>query len=204
MPWAAIIPAVAAVGGAAISSSANNRATDAQVASNERGIEEQRRQFDITQKNFAPFLETGQQANQTLKDILLNGASFNATDLPGYEQYKQAGLDAVERSGYARGQGLSGRTLASLYNQGQAFDYGVSNDYLNRISNLSGGGQTSASNLGAFGQNNVNSISNLLNNQGNARASGIQNNSQNFNNLLQNLGTNAVANEAGIRSSLGI
>lgn len=189
MPWQAIIPAVASVGGAFLTNKSNNKAIDAQVASNEAAIGEQRRQFDITQKNFAPFLKTGTQANQRLRDILLNGASVNATQLPGYDQYKQAGLDAVERSGYAHGQGLSGRTLASLYNQGQAFDYGVSNDYLNRIASLAGGGQTSASSLGAYGQNNANNISNLLNAQGDARATGAHNSAANWNNLFQNLGT---------------
>jgi hypothetical protein len=194
MPWNVIIPAVGAIGGALIGGKSQSKATRAQVEAGEAGIAETARQFDLTRSDLAPFLETGTQASQKLRDVLLGGTALDAPSLPGYEQYKKAGLEAAEGSAFGRGQGLSGRTLASLYNQGQAFDYGASSDYLNRLQSLSGAGQTAGTHIGAFGAQKAGRISDLLTGQGEARASGAKAQGKNLTDLFQNLGTTVLSN----------
>lgn len=168
------------IGGGVDSSQNAGKAADAsleaarlQDVALQRGIDESGRQFDLSRADQLPFLQTGQQADSRLRDILLNGAPINAAQIPGLEQAKQAGLAATEGSAFANRQGLSGRTLASLYNQGQQFDFAASSDFLNRLQNLSGRGQTSAANLGALGANKSSNVANLLAAQGDVRASGV-------------------------------
>jgi len=181
-------PAGAAVGakiGGSIGSGADTIRTSgrAQEASREaareqelalgQGITEQRTGFGATREDIAPFLETGQQADQRLRDILLGNTALTAPDIPGLEQAREAGLSAVEGSAFANRQGLSGRTLASLFNQGQAFDFGASTDFLNRLQNLSGRGLTAATTTGQFRSQKSSNVANLLASQGDVRASGI-------------------------------
>lgn len=70
MPWGV----AAAVGGSVISgvlgSDASDDAADAQERSSQASIDEQRRQFDISQQNLQPWLQTGAQANYRLADYL--------------------------------------------------------------------------------------------------------------------------------------
>lgn len=174
--FAALAVAAIKVGGSILASSkASKAATEAaelQSGALESGIEEQQRQFDLTRGDFAPFLETGTQADLRLRNILLGGTALNAPDIPGLERAKQAGLEAVEGSAFAKRQGLSGRTLASLFNQGQAFDFAASTDFLNRLQSLSGRGQTAAAQVGGFGAQKASNVANLLSEQGDVRASG--------------------------------
>ena len=159
--------------GSSKASGASREAAQIQSQAAAAATAEERRQFDITQQNLQPFLQEGQGAAGRLGDILLRGGELNAPDIPGLEQARAAGLEAVEGSAFARGQGLSGRTLASLFNQGQSFDFGASSDFLNRLSSLSGGGQTAATNLGALGGQSAGRVGNLLQQGGEARASGV-------------------------------
>ena len=159
--------------GAEKASAASKEAARVQEEAAQAAIAEERRQFDKTEANIAPFLAEGTGAVGKLCDVLLRGAPLEAPDIPGLEQARAAGLEAVEGSAFAKGEGLSGRTLASLFNQGQAFDFGASSDFLNRLSSLSGGGQTAATNLGSIGANKAGRVGNLLKDKGESRASGV-------------------------------
>lgn len=70
MSWAAVAGAAVGVVGSAISADAAGGAADAQAAGGQLSIGEQRRQFDIAQKNQKPFLETGTNANRRLAYLL--------------------------------------------------------------------------------------------------------------------------------------
>lgn len=86
MPWGAVIGAAATVVGGAMSADAAGDAADAQRASSDAAIAEQRRQFDVAQTNQKPFLETGTAANQRLAYLLglnTNGAGTTAPNLEG-------------------------------------------------------------------------------------------------------------------------
>lgn len=159
--------------GAAKSSSDAKAAAAAQLASTEKAIAEQRRQFDITQSNLQPFLRRGNVAGHRLSSILFGSTKFDPNSIPGFTEALDQGLKSTERSAFAQGQGLSGRTLASLFNQAQGASYNAFNNYANQLAGVAGTGQTAGTNLGTFGSNNSSTIGNLLTQGGNARASGI-------------------------------
>jgi len=72
---------------------------------------------------------------------------------PGFEFQQEQGINAIERMAAARGNRLGGATLkeAGRYATGLASqDYG---NYMNRLSGMSGTGQTGAAQQGVLGQN---------------------------------------------------
>lgn len=150
-----------------LGSSASKRAARAQEQATQASIAEQRRQFDITQQNMQPWLETGRNALATLQDP----NAFQQS--PGYNFLQQQGMQGIERSAAARGGAASGNALKALaqFNTGLAQqDYG---NWWNRQAGLAGVGQAAATNLGNFGAQTANNVSNSLMAGGDARASGI-------------------------------
>lgn len=107
MPW---ISTAISVGGSllggAMSDSASGRAADAGAASTAEAIAEQRRQFDITQQNNAPFLNTGKAANARLAALLGVGPKQTTAFTPmGLEEFSLANIgkyatSADTRAGY--------------------------------------------------------------------------------------------------------
>lgn len=71
MPWISIVGAVAGqVIGGAMGDKSAGKAADAQTQASEAAIAEQRRQFDLTRGDFAPYQATGQAANARLASLL--------------------------------------------------------------------------------------------------------------------------------------
>jgi hypothetical protein len=70
MPWAAAAAAAAAIGGAAMQSNSAKKASTAQGRSEERALEEQRRQYDLTRADTAPYREGGAAAVSRISDLL--------------------------------------------------------------------------------------------------------------------------------------
>lgn len=179
--------ATAIVGGSVISgiigSNASKSAANAQVKSDAAAIAEQRRQFDITQQNFAPWLSAGK--NALAQEQSLNKGDFSSFYAsPDYNFTRTEGMRGLEQSAAARGGAFSGNALKALseYNQGLASQqYG---NFYNRIANIAGNGQQTAQNLAVVGQNSANSISGLLGAQGDARASGIMGSANSWSNAL--------------------
>lgn len=197
------VAAGAAVLGAVNSSNAAGDAADAQTQSSAAAIAEQQREFDITQANQQPFINTGTAANAKLSDLL--GTSGNTT-ASGYgslmQPFTQADLnnDPVYNSGLQFGlnQGTasinqhalqtgnydSGATLKALtqyandYGSTKANDsynrYNTTNSQIyNQLAGISGTGQTAVNQVATTGANTANQISTNLTGAGNARAAGI-------------------------------
>lgn len=200
-------PVGAAIGGSIGSaldgSDAASSAADAQVAASNAAIGEQRRQFDINQKNQKPFLDTGTAANQRLRQLLGVDSSytgsdsgsllkrFSSSDLendPVYQNGLKFGLDqgtgAINARGIATGSYDSGATLKALTRY--ATDYGTTKanesynrfntdntNIYNRLAGVSGAGQTAANAVDASGTNMANNVSGLMTGIGNANAAGI-------------------------------
>ena len=176
------VAAIGAVGGALIGSSATRSAASQQADSTAAGIDEQRRQFDITQGNQAPYLAAGKTALGQLQTE--NDTPFDASRVqmdPGYEFARKQGQQAIDRQTAAAGGRISGAALkaASEYNNGVATTgystaYNRANqqrtDRLNRLAALAGVGQTATQNIGSVGQTTANNISNMTTAQGNASA----------------------------------
>ncbi len=165
-----VIAGVGAIGSAVIGSSAAKKAAKAQQQSDALAIAEQRRQYDLTRADTAPWREEGGTAIRMLGDMLQPG--YDYTTSPGYEFRRAEGQRGVENSAAARGLLQSGGTLKGIdrYNQ----DYAANDfkDAFNRAASVASGGQQTNTALGQLGASSANSIADLLTQSGNARASG--------------------------------
>ena len=199
---------------AAASAAAQREAADKSIAA-------QREMFDIGRADLAPYRESGTAAQNQLRSFLGIGGDTTA---PGYGKYTKdfgmedftadpgsafrlkTGLESLERSGAARGMGLSGAALKGITRYGQ--DY-ASNEYQNAFNRyqtnraaqldplfkLYSGGQASAAGSAAqaqaLGQNLGNTYTGLGQGiaqadvaAGNATASGYLNSANAITNAL--------------------
>ena len=174
---------------------ATKEASATQAESYGQGIDEQRRQFDATQENLAPWLEAGESALSTQQNLLgLSGkdAQQKAYDdysmSPGQKFLRDRGEKAIIRQHAAIGGAGGGRVRSALNRQGIGFAAQDFGNYYNRLAGTSGTGQSTAAGLGQLGANTASNISNTMGLQGNARASGIlggaQARSQGMGNIL--------------------
>ena len=171
------------VGGLISSDAAGDAADTAAGASREASaasIAEQRRQYDLSRADYAPFLTAGTGAVNRLAAGMAPGGEFSgsfdsagflANQDPGYGFRMSEGLKALDRSAASRGGLLSGATLkgAQQYGQGlasqeyqNAFNRYQTNraNQLNPLQSLAGQGQTTATALGQQGANMAGNIGN--------------------------------------------
>ena len=182
----------AAVVGSLISADAAGDAADtaagASGAASAASIAEQRRQYDLSRADQAPYLAAGTTAVNRLGAGVAAGGEFGAvtpfdfrydqnTD-PGYGFRFSEGMKGLERSAAARGGLLSGATLRGITRYGQdmgsqeynnAFNRyvtgfnantGERNQLFNRLSGVAGTGQTATNQIGAQGANMAGNIGN--------------------------------------------
>lgn len=153
---------------------AAGKAATQQAAGQQAGIDETRRQFDVSQANSQPFVEAGQQSIGSLMDALKSGkfgmgsagaapADFKAPTLeevqqtPGYQFAAQQGSKGILQASAAGGGGISGGTSKAL----QGYQTNLANttygDAFSRAmqayqSQLAGYGTRLAANQQEFGQ----------------------------------------------------
>jgi hypothetical protein len=170
----------AVVGSALIGSSSAKSAASSQADSSAEAVAEQRRQFDTTQANAAPYLAAGKTALGQYQTE--NDTPFDASQVqmdPGYEFARKQGQQAIDRQSAASGGRISGASLkaASEYNNGVATTgystaYNRANqqrtDRLNRLAALAGVGQTAMQQVGSAGATSAANIGNIVTSQGNA------------------------------------
>lgn len=77
MPWGFAAAAVGTVASGALQADAAGSAADAQSQANAASIAEQRRQYDLTRQDYAPFLRNGTAANNQLAYLLGVGGAAN-------------------------------------------------------------------------------------------------------------------------------
>lgn len=204
----------------ALNSNAAGKASQAQIDASNASIAEQRRQFDLTRADNAPYQATGVAANTALGSLLgVKGDSnapgygsltkkFSAGDLnadPVYNSGLQFGLDqglkgvnarAVQQGGYD-----SGATLKAITNYANDYGSTKANDSFNRfntentniynkLAGVSGAGQAANSLVGTVGQNSANNVSQSLQDQGNSRAAGIVGGANAWGAAAQNINNN--------------
>jgi hypothetical protein len=215
MAFVAVAAGVGAIGsivGGALSAGAQKDAAAQQAALGRDQIAENRRQYDQSRADLAPYRDAGYTS---LKDLVAGtrpGGQFDKTFTnadfvkdPGYQFRMDEGARGVDASAAARGGVLSGGALKALarYQQGYASNefgaaYDRFNDNLtgryNRLAGLAGTGQTATNSGIAAGQamNTANAnargkIADSIGSAGNATASmyaGVGNTiSQTANNL---------------------
>ena len=153
---------------------AAGKAANQQAAGQQAGLDETRRQFDVSQANSQPFVEAGQQSIGSLMDALKSGkfglgsagaapADFKAPTLeevqqtPGYQFAAQQGSKGILQASAAGGGGISGGTSKAL----QGYQTNLANttygDAFSRAmqayqSQLAGYGTRLAANQQEFGQ----------------------------------------------------
>ena len=117
----AIGTAAAIIGGAVIGAGASILGSNEQSAAADRGIGEQRRQFDLNRSDLAPFRESGVNALGRLNQLAEGDTSGFFTS-PGFEFVRDEGLRGIENRFSATGGTLSGNALRRLteFNSGLA------------------------------------------------------------------------------------
>lgn len=204
-----IAGAAAPIIGGIQASNAAKDASKAQVQASNAAIGEQRRQFDVTQENLAPYLAAGKETLPVLLDRIGVGPKakgsttygslikpFTGKDLatePGYQFELKQGEQGINRAASAAGRYDSGAVLKSLarfnndyagtkYNEAFNRDSINKTDIYNKLAGITGTGQASANQLATTGASNANAIAELLTGAGNAKAAGIVGSSNAINN----------------------
>ena len=203
MPNPVVAIVGASVGGAIVQSNAAKKAASQQSAAAQKGIDEQRRQFDAMQALLKPYVEagtgalsnqlalagvSGAEAQQKAINALQQGPEFNAL----VQQGENAILQSAAATGGLRGGNVQG-ALAQF--RPQVLSSLIEQQY-NRLGGLSTMGQNSAAGVGAAGMQTGVNVGNLLAQQGAAQAGGTLAAGAAFGNLIGGLG-NIFGQSAG-------
>jgi hypothetical protein len=161
-----------AIGGALITGIAGDRAASkaakAQTQAADATIEEQRRQFDLTRQDQAPWMEVGRNALARLENPMAN-----FTTAPDYTFRRDEGMRGIQQTAAARGGLGSGNALKALAEYNSNLASGEFGNWWNRQAGLAGVGQSATNAVGQFGAQASGNIGNALMASGDARASGI-------------------------------
>lgn len=171
---------IGGITGAKQAGEAAERAGQTQAAAAEKGIEEQRRQFDALVELMAPYVTAGTGAmGQQQALIGLQGAEAQKQAISGFEQsplfqsLTQQGENAILQNASATGGLRGGNVQAALAQfRPQALNSLIEQQY-GRLGGLSTMGQASAAGQASSGMQSASNIGNLLANQGAALAGGI-------------------------------
>lgn len=165
------------IGGVMQSNSASE-ANETQAASTAASVGEQRRQFDLTRSDYAPYRAAGTSAlGQLQGDINQPVTARDVMSDPGYQFGLDQGQLGLNRKAAASGGRVSGAALksASEYatnyaTTGYNAAYQRRQDRLNRLAALAGIGQSATGGSAAAGSQSANAISGLISSQGDATA----------------------------------
>lgn len=187
----AVVGAVASSRAASKASKAQGKsaksAAQAQLASTELSIEEQRRQFDEMRKLLQPYSQAGVQAlgeqqrllgfagiNQEHSDTLQRKQIDKIKRSSEYQMMLEAGEDAILQNASATGGLRGGNTQNALMQYRPQLLNQLINQRFNRLGALTSAGQASAAGQAQAGQASANNISSMLGQQGSALANMYQ------------------------------
>ena len=210
--WVAAATIGATVVGGAIQSRSARRASETQAASADAGIQEQRRQFDAVQELLRPYVETGETAlSQQAALIGVGGPEAQRSAIqaieqgPEFQALTRQGEEAILQQAAATGGLRGGNTQAALAQFRPQILSGLIEQQYNRLGGLAQAGQSSAARVGTAGMQTGTNISNLLQQQGAARAGGALASGQAWGNVLGGISqyggmiaSGAVANPFGV------
>lgn len=159
---------------------ASQAAAGAQTEASQAAIEEQRRQFDISQEQATPFREAGvsalgqQQALLGLSGQQAQQQAFQQfQESPGQAFLRERGEQALLRSSAAIGGLGGGRVRSELQQQGIGFAQQDLQNQLARLGTIAGQGQAVTQNVAQLGAGTAANVGNLLQAGGQAQAGGI-------------------------------
>jgi len=159
---------------------AEKDAADAQVAAQQQGIEEDRRQFDLNRQDFAPQIEAGNLGREELLNLLgLRGVAGEQdavdrfSESPGQKFLRERGERTLLRNNAAIGGLGGGNVRRELQEQAIGFGQKFLGERKDRLAGVAGGGASAVANQAGLGTRISGRIGQRFANQGNARASGI-------------------------------
>lgn len=191
MPWGVAVAAVVGAYGADQQSKAGKRGADAQADASQYATDEQRRQFDITQQNLQPWLQTGTWALGEQRDFL-NGEYGAALDSPFYKATLEEGFKGLDAGATAGGNLWGGGADADRIRFGQNAASNQLGTYYDALAGLSNTGQVTANQLGQYGANYANQVGQNAMAGAQARASSYANSANAWGNF-----TNQMVGMAG-------
>jgi hypothetical protein len=159
--------------------SAAKSASQAQTQAADKGIEEQRRQFDALQKLMAPYVASGNtamtrynalsglagpEAQQSILDQIQAGPEFGSL--------VRSGEEAILQSASATGGLRGGNTQAALAKFRPEILSSLIRDEYSRLGGMISMGQNAAAGVGNAGMNTGTNIANLYGQAGAAQAGG--------------------------------
>lgn len=161
---------------------ASKKAERAQIAAMEKAIGEQRRQFDVTSGQFAPYREAGQRGLTGYENLLGTGAGGaeaqqaaieQLRNSPFYQSLYRTGEEAVLQNAAATGGIRGGNTERGLADFGADTLAKTIQQQLAALGGLSEMGLSAVGSLGQFGAHTADVVSGLMEGQGQARAGGL-------------------------------
>lgn len=165
--------------GAGSQKKAITQATHDQVDAYNRGIDETRRQFDVTNANEAPYRDIGAKGLAGLGDLTgVNGAPQQQSAIdalkasPFYQTLFRTGEENVLQTASATGGLRGGNTQRGLADFGADTLMQTIRQQLESLGGLVGIGQNATAQTGAFGADASSAIVKLLSSIGGANASG--------------------------------
>jgi hypothetical protein len=166
--------------GAAKQKKASKKAQKAQMAFMEKGIGEQRRQFDLINSYYDPYRQAGQRGLTGYENLLgTSGPEAQAAAIqqlqesPYYQSLYGHGLEANLQNASATGGIRGGNEVNALADFGRDTLAQTIDHQLQGLGNLTGVGQQSIQQEGEFGAHTTDAITQLLLGQGQAKAGGI-------------------------------
>jgi hypothetical protein len=200
MSWVAAAVVGGAVVGGAISSDASRKAAHTQADAANRAADMQQQQFQSTRDSLQPFINTGYDAQGSLRNLLgigtptdgstygslskpFDAQAFEQWKDPGYQFQLQQGQQALQNSQAAQNGVLSGAALKDLigFNQGMASTafqnsfgrYMTQNETTyKRLADMLGIGENAAAGVGNMGVQAMGNIGNTLTSGAAAQAAG--------------------------------
>jgi len=165
------------LGGGNAQEKAASAAAKAQVQAAERGIQEQRRQFDELTEMLRPYMNAGESGLiGQLALVGLEGAGAQRAAItaleqgPQYEALVRQGEEALLQQASATGGLRGGNVQAALAQFRPQMLSNLIEQQYSRLGGLTNIGQASAARQAATGQSTAANISNLMQQQGAARA----------------------------------
>lgn len=155
------------------------KATDAQIAALNRGIDEQHRQFDLTRSDLAPARTALAPSVGGLMDLLgLNGGGSQGSAIdalknsPFFKSLFNTGQEAILQNAAATGGVRGGNTERSLADFGSDTLMQTIQQQIGNLGSLAGLGLGATESGAGFGQHTADAITSLFGQQGQAKASG--------------------------------
>lgn len=195
----------AGIGSSIIAGKSSKKAANAQQESAALAVEEQKRQFDKLQELLKPFVDSGSKSLTSQQDLIgVNGSDAQKAAIDNikssyqYDELNRQGQDAILQNASATGGLRGGNVQGALAQFSPALLNSMIEGQYNKFSGLTTMGANAAAGVGNAGMQSANSISDLLQQSGAAKAGGYLAQG----NAMQS-GLNSIVQGLGVYRGLG-